>query len=490
MESIHQNLNLETLIRCLKYIKSGIVIEDSHGTIIWANDAYREITGIDIENYIGKNATDLVMYSGEMLVGTDYDTMYEKIVMTGQEISTVIKYRTKNYIITVGTPVFDTAGTVEYIVFTVTDYNQVVHTQQQLSESYAKIAALEAYGVTNHLQDTLQDDIICEDKKMQELYLSAAQIASMPISVLIMGESGTGKDVLANYIHRQSDRKDKPFIHVNLGAIPASLFESELFGYEPGAFTGALKTGKDGLIQLADGGTLFLDEIGELPLDMQAKILQVIQDRTVRKIGSSVQKPVNVRFLAATNRNLREMVENGTFRLDLFYRLDVIEFLVPPLRERKEDISPLALSFLRTVNQKYGTKKLFTPDTIDALIDYSWPGNVRQLRHMVERMLVSTGEDVITPADLPQEVLQVYRDSLSGKGNGPSHSRLSAGAFPGADSSPADPYKELSLREAVEMLERDRILLALKNSKNAREAAASLGIDASTLSKKRKRLRI
>ena len=202
-------------------------------------------------------------------------------------------------------------------------------------------------ALENHLRNLQVDaevsqKLVIANKEMYNIYGKALRLASTTVSVMLTGESGTGKDVLAKFIHQSSPRRDQNFIHVNMAAIPKPLFESELFGYTPGSFTGAARQGKEGLVQLANGGTLFLDEIGELPLDIQAKLLQVIQDKEVRAIGAITPTPVDFRIICATNRDLRQMVSDHTFRLDLYHRLTAVELTIPPLRERRDEILPLA----------------------------------------------------------------------------------------------------------------------------------------------------
>ena len=216
------------------------------------------------------------------------------------------------------------------------------------------------------------------------------------VDLLICGETGTGKEVVVNSIHNGSSRRDKPMVKINCGAIPSNLLESELFGYEKGAFTGAAKA-KKGLMELANGGTVFLDEIGELPLFMQAKLLTFLEDRSFKRVGGLRDIEVNVRVAAATNRDLEAEVRKGTFREDLYYRLNVLVINVPPLRERVEDIRPLAQHFVQTFNKKYGVTKHLSPETIRIMEHYSWPGNVRELRNTMERMMVESKNNLIDP---------------------------------------------------------------------------------------------
>jgi len=238
-------------------------------------------------------------------------------------------------------------------------------------------------------------DIIAESPQMKRIVRHIESIAPSDVTVLITGESGVGKEVVAKLIHKKSKRKNKPFVAINCGAIPKELLESELFGYVKGAFTGA-SSNKKGLIEEANGGTLFLDEIGELPIDLQVKLLRVLQENEIRPIGSNKSKEINVRFIAATNKNLEEMVKKGLFRKDLFYRLNVIPIHIPPLRERKEDIVPLAKYFIKKFCLKYNVpEKELTKNAIQQLLNYNWDGNVRELEHMIERAVIITNGNKI-----------------------------------------------------------------------------------------------
>ncbi len=245
--------------------------------------------------------------------------------------------------------------------------------------------------------------IIGKSKGMQEIFKTIARVARSSVTVLITGESGTGKEVVARAIHDYSDRKGKPFIAVNCAALPENLLEAELFGYEKGAFTGALRT-KRGLFEEADGGTLFLDEIGELPLSLQSKLLRVLQEKEVRPIGGVKSRKVDVRIIAATNRKLEEEVRKGNFREDLFFRLNVVRIEVPPLRERREDIIPLTLSFIKKFSEEFKLEpKKLSDDAVDFLLSYDFPGNVRELENMVLRAMVLSSSPVLTSQDFRRE---------------------------------------------------------------------------------------
>lgn len=251
-----------------------------------------------------------------------------------------------------------------------------------------------------------ESGIVGSSKVMQEVFKTVAKVARSSITVLITGESGTGKEVIARAIHNYSDRKEKPFVAVNCAALPANLLEAELFGYEKGAFTGAVSS-KKGLFEQANGGTIFLDEIGELPLPLQAKLLRVLQEKEVRPIGSERSKKVDVRVIAATNRNLEEEVKKGSFREDLYFRLNIVKIELPPLRERKEDIVPLAHHFVKRFSKEFKLPpKELSADAVEFLLSYHFPGNVRELENMILRAMVLSSSDFITAEDLRRQVYQ------------------------------------------------------------------------------------
>ncbi|WP_457621734.1 sigma-54-dependent transcriptional regulator [Persephonella sp.] len=260
----------------------------------------------------------------------------------------------------------------------------------------------------SELKSLLSTDIIAESPQMRQVLETAKKIAPFDTTVLITGESGTGKEMIANFIHKNSLRKDKSFIAINCGAIPSELLESELFGYKKGAFTGA-NTDKKGLIEEAEGGTLFLDEIGELPLDLQVKLLRVLQENEIKPIGSNRPKRINVRFITATNRDLKQMIEEGKFREDLYYRINVIPIHIPPLRDRKEDIIPLAHFFINKFCSKYGIpKKRLSEHARKKLLSYEYKGNVRELENIIERAVLTTeGEEI---DDIPVSVSKRYNN--------------------------------------------------------------------------------
>lgn len=310
----------------------------------------------------------------------------------------------------------------------------------------------------------MSNTVIAESRAMRELFAQARRIAAFPSTVLIEGETGAGKEVVAEWIHQNSPRSQMPFIKINCGAIPESLLESELFGYERGAFTGAKREGNPGLFELADNGTILLDEIGELSVSMQVKLLRVLQEREIRRIGGSWSKSVDVRIIASTNRNLRHLVEQAQFREDLYYRLQVASLYVPPLRERREEIRPLLEHYLERISQEFQLARRFTPETMEILLNYPFPGNVRELRNLVEGLCIRAENEWIEPHDLPAHILPPMATK-------PEPASLSLA--PGQ-----------SLQDQLDAVELQILKKALQQAESVRKAANRLQISHATLLRK------
>lgn len=253
--------------------------------------------------------------------------------------------------------------------------------------------------------------LIGTSEKMQRVYKIIEKVSQHDYPVLILGESGTGKELVARSIHFSGPRKDRPFVPVDCSAITPTLIESELFGHVKGAFTGAMQA-KQGLLEAAQGGTLFLDEIGEMPVDLQAKLLRALQEREVKPVGATERRQINVRIVAATNRDLEAAIKGGAFRQDLYFRLNVVQLKLPPLRERKRDIPLLVTSFLERFSDKTGEVRLLSEDTMQRLLAYDWPGNVRELENAIERALAMGSGPIVHVADLPSDLLQDLGDKL------------------------------------------------------------------------------
>lgn len=343
----------ERLNAIIEHSFDGIFITDKNANVLRINHAYEDITGLKGEDVLGKNMADLVKgklisHSGSLIVAR-----------TKKPVTLQQRFRSGKEALVTSSPIFDKNGTLIMIVTNVRDLTEIYNLKEIVQE---KTDAMERLRLElAHIQGpAAEQEVIAKDETTLAAMLLANRVAPMDTTVILLGETGVGKEVMARYIYQHSHRVKNSFIKVNCGAIPESLIESELFGYESGAFTGANRSGKIGLFELANKGTLFLDEIGELPKDMQVKLLRALQEQEIMRVGGTKPIKINVRVIAATNRNLEEMVKSGEFREDLYYRLTVFPISIPPLRLRKKDITPLALSFLTKLNQKYNFKKFFS----------------------------------------------------------------------------------------------------------------------------------
>lgn len=318
------------------------------------------------------------------------------------------------------------------------------------------------YKAKNKTADYKEKTLVSKSPVMEGLYESAQQVAKADSSILITGETGTGKSMIAKYIHDNSLRAKGKFIELNCAAIPENLIESELFGYESGAFTGAKKGGKPGLFEMANGGSLFLDEIGDMPLNLQVKLLSAIQNRTITRIGGTGEKPVDVRIITATNKDLEKLVEDGLFRSDLYYRINVVPLHMPALRERKEDINELIKSFLEVFNSRYNTQVEIVDKALEMLNMYRWPGNIRELENLVERLVVTNRTGVIDEESLPNNI-KIMTD---GEQEDIRVNRL------------------VPLQEAMEKVESQLVKMAFEQYGSTYKAAEALGISQSGASRK------
>ncbi len=450
---------IQNIERILESSFDGFYITDGDANTILLNKAYETITGLKREDLIGHNMFELedskaISQSATLMV------LREKTIQTIEQ-----EFKTGKRAFVSSTPIFDDEGQIVMVVTNVRDLSalqllksQMEHTKNLTDQYQREIEAM-------RLQILGTDELIAHDEKMLETLKLAKRVAFVDTTVLVLGETGVGKEEVAKFIHKNSNRKDQNFIKVNCGAIPEQLIESELFGYEKGSFSGADKNGKPGLFEVASGGTMFLDEIGELPLDMQVRLLRVLQEKEIVRIGALHPIKIDVRLIAATNRDLEEMVKAGTFRKDLYYRLFVVPITLLPLRERREDILPLVNHFCKELNEKYGWEKKLTGEALAVIYAHRWTGNVRELKNVIERAVVMTDNDWITAEDIQRlNDFQQVEVKISETGD-----------FP-------------SLKEAVEQLETTLIERAYQRYGNVRDAAKVLGIDSSTFVRKRQRL--
>lgn len=372
---------IENIDVILDAARDDLLISDGEGRIIAVNSSFEERYGLTREETLGKTVYQLEE------AGYFKPSVVSRVLKEKERISLQQENNVGRVILVTATPVFDDNREIRFVISYSRDITEMVQLQKQVKEYSEEL---------NRLRSGSEDNqIIAESKEARDMLESVSTMAAYDANVILTGPSGSGKTMYARQIHQLSERRDGPFIEVNCAAIPESLLESELFGYERGAFTGASEKGKAGFVELADKGTLFLDEISELPLPLQAKLLKVIQDKTVTRVGGTKEKKVDFRLIAATNRDLASLVKEGAFREDLYYRLNVLHLDVLPLAARKDDILPLADHFLRNFNEKYGQHKTFGAEVLKQLRQYKWPGNVRELSNVVERSAMMTREDTI-----------------------------------------------------------------------------------------------
>lgn len=369
-------------------------VTDGAGTTLRVNSRSKDFFGLEPEQMIG-----LTLEEAER-IGLARPFVTRMVIEKRCRVTVLQETITGRRLVVTGNPIFDGNGTLTRVIMTSKDVTGMDRLSEALEESRSLVRAYqqELDILRNHGSEEF---VVYRSKAVQDLVSTARRIADVDCTTLILGETGVGKEVIARAIHRWSDRRDQPFVVVNCGTIPEHLMESELFGYDSGAFTGARREGKVGLVEAANGGTLFLDEIGELPLGLQVKLLRVLQDREITRLGRVRPVSVDVRIIAATNQDLEQMVAERRFRQDLFYRLNVVPLTIPPLRERPEDILPLANHFLERLGRQYGRTKRLSPAVVDTLMSYEWPGNVRELEHLMERLVVTVEHDVIQVDDVP-----------------------------------------------------------------------------------------
>jgi len=429
----------------LDNIDAGIAIYDADGNfrfvntklITWRNTPRQEYIKMNVHDFadvLDVCVFDLVCQTKERVCRLQYYKSYP-----------AIDGPTKIRVVT-GTPIFDEHGNIKNVISVMQDV--------QSFESLVQSLLAQNELLTVRDPKTIEKvEIIAKSSEIKQVLQIAASVAKLDSSVVLTGESGSGKEVVARYIHEKSNRSGKPMVSVNCAAFPESLIEAELFGYEKGSFTGANQSGKVGLIEAADGSTLFLDEINSLPLNMQGKILRVLDEKCVQRIGSVKTKKVDFRLIVATNQDLPKLVEQKQFREDLFYRIHVIQLRIPPIRERKDDVVPLCLHFLHYFCEKYHIKKSFSDEVLQEVGNYTWPGNVREIRNFVERMVVMTPPSSEIIWNIPKGIL--HADSAEKK----------------------QEYNPLSRNEAAPRLSKEVIMAALALCNNHRAKTAEyLGV--------------
>jgi len=472
-ESVNLNQEIDKLDNLKKELDEvinssfdGIVISDAKGKIMYQNPAYERITELSTEFCIGKNLQSLVD-KGIIDVSASL-----KAIKGNRAITISQKIKTGKSVLVSAVPIRNKQGEIIKIVNNVRDLTQLNNLETEIQQLEIKNQRIhEELQQLKGISDP-KYSIIAHSTQMKDVIDRALRVAQIDSGVLIQGPSGVGKEKIVDLIHRNSIRKDGPLIKINCGAIPESLLESELFGYESGSFTGATKKGKAGLFEAANNGTIFLDEIGEMPLQLQVKLLRILQEREVVRIGGTTPIQVDVRVIAATNRNLSDMIEEMKFREDLYYRLNIIPIKIPPLEQRVEDIIPLIYHFTNNLNIKYGLNRSFSSEVLETFANYKWPGNVRELQNIVERVVLMSQHSEITMDDLQRE-LNLNSDSSIQVSN--SNTLIT---------------HHLPLKDQVESFEESIIREAIKIYPSIRKAATALKIDQSTLVRKLQKYKI
>lgn len=448
MKRFLETLSASELAPILNSIKDAIFIDSSEGYALWCNEACRELYKVDPDEIYGIHISELEKS------GVFTPSVAKLVMEKGREATIIHENKDGKKLLSTGIPIFGKSGEMTKIVTTSRDITELTILQNQLESVQKTLKQIEL------LEQTADKKFIAKSRPMEQILQLAGRLAAVDSTVLITGESGVGKGVIAKLLHENGPRRDFPFITVNCGAIPENLIESELFGYERGAFTGSRSEGKKGLFEAAQKGTIFLDEISELPLNLQVKLLQVIQERELTRVGGVQRIPVDVRIVSATNKELLQLVQDRQFREDLYYRLNVVPINVPPLRERPEDVLPLIQSNLAKCNKKLNEHKKLDPAALAILLRYPWPGNIRELQNIMERLILTTKDENISEDNLPIFI----------KNAAPSHSA------PDTDG--------LSLSAALERAEKEILTRALAEHRTTRAIAKVLQVSQPTIVRK------
>lgn len=467
---ILEDHDMRILQSIIEAVRDGVYIADCKGYYVTANEAFEQITGIRREKLLGQH-TSIMLEKRWIDTAVNLEVLKEK-----KNKSKIVFYPSGREILVSAGIIWGDHNKVAGVFSILHDLTELNKIHKELKKSHSLIREYKTR--VNFLERQLkrfQVEFIGQSDQSRQIIFLAKKVAHSDATVMITGESGVGKEIIARYIHENSSRKETgELIKVDCASLPPTLLEAELFGYDKGAYTDARREGKPGLFELADKGTLFLDEIGEVPLELQAKLLNAIQDREIKRIGGLKPLPVNVRIITATNVDLEKKVREKQFREDLYYRLNVVPIHIPPLRERKEDIVPLIEFYLAKFNEENKTSKTLSPEALRCLVGYGWPGNVRELRNTLERLVVMSLGDTVTPGDLPAGMRLFCNQTISSllSSEGKCSGRVGA------------------LKILMENYERELIKTALEIHGSLKEAATDLQIDLSTLTRKNRKYRL
>lgn len=467
-------LNIPFMENIMNNVSEALFVVNQSGDIIYVNSAMVQLLGYSKEECLALNTFEMLRS------GMTNIHIFGRLKQVKKQVTTCQQLVKKNqthtpYLLVTQTPIFDERGEIRYSVGIMRDVASLYRIYEGIPKDGIGVM------IANESPPPVKQ-FIYSSQAMQALVGTADQVAKTDATLLIQGESGTGKEVLAEYIHSKSNRSKRDMVTINCAALPENLLEAELFGYEKGAFTGALESGKKGLIELAGNSTLFLDEIDSLPLALQGKLLRVIETKQVRRLSSLKHQDVDFRLVIATNANLQERVAEKSFRSDLYYRLSVIPLHVPPLRDRKEDIIPLCECFLERYHTKYNCKKSFSGNVYQKLMQHDWPGNVRELKNFVERIVLMTDTNIEQIDDVSIEFIQ--QGLLCGNDRS-----LATSVLYSSDPELTLPLifdRNKSLKENVNLYEKWLINQAIAEFGSLNKAAEALSTTKNTLIRKRK----
>lgn len=447
---------LKELDNIIEHICDDLLIADHNGEILKASATFDDTYEMLSSNMVGKSVYELERQ------GYFNPSITRLVIESGKKMTLKQRNKIGRDIIVTGIPIMDEKDELMFVVSFTRDITDFIVLQDQYKSLEVEMMQYKKELEFLRNEQLEVEGVIAESPKMKQIFLMINKIAGFDANVLLTGNSGVGKSMLAKFIHNKSSRMNGPFIEINCGAIPESLLKSELFGYERGSFTGANKEGKAGLIELAQNGTLFLDEISEMPLSLQVKVLRVIQEKKIMRVGGNQEIFVDFRLITASNRKLEDQVKAGLFREDLYYRLKVIPIHIPPLKDRKEDIVPMCMYFITKFNDLYGLNKKISYVVMEMFQKYDWPGNIRELENLIERMVLTSESDTIDLECLP----------LSMKDAGCDYSQITTSGM---------------LTAALENLERKMVQDAYKKCGTTVGVAKILGISQPTATRKIKK---